>query len=154
MIDFSRMTNAQLKEYAKENNINVSGASNKTELIAKITGLEIGSFKLEAENVIGSIRAESVNVEPESSTVSNENNVVSSRPAEKSFNKILPQEQKKTDDKIILYSEKNLHWQEAGTLKIGYNIVTKEASEKWLSLGSGKGVREATPEEVATHYGL
>lgn len=153
MIDFSKMTNAQLKAYAKENNISVSGANNKTELIAKITGMEMGSFRLDAENVIGSITVETKS--PESSTISNEDNVIASRPAEKSFNKILPKEQKKIENKTALYSEKNLHWGDVGSLKIGYNIVTKEESEKWLRLmGHGRGIREATPEEVATHYGL
>jgi hypothetical protein len=42
-------------------------------------------------------------------------------------------------------------WSVVGRINKGYNIVTKEAAEKWLSR---KGVREATPEEVATHYGL
>jgi hypothetical protein len=150
MIDFSKMTNAELKEYAKDNNIDVSTAKNKTELIAKITGLELGSFKLD-ENIIDSktIRVERKN--PESSTLSNDNNVVSSRPAEKTFQKIIVDEPKKNNQSII-YSEKNLHWGDVGNLKVGYNVVSKEDSEKWLKLG--KGVREATPEEVATYYGL
>lgn len=53
-------------------------------------------------------------------------------------------------DKVALLSTRNLHWSEAGVLKIGYNIVTKGASEKWLTL---RGVRIATPEEVAAHFG-
>lgn len=52
--------------------------------------------------------------------------------------------------KIAVYASRNLHWSEIGELKTGYNIVTKEESEKWLS---HKAVRLATPEEVAKHYG-
>ena len=52
--------------------------------------------------------------------------------------------------KIALFSEKNLHWNGVGNLEKGYNIVTKEESVKWLKQ---KGVREATPAEVAKHYG-
>ena len=151
MTDFSKMTNAQLKEYAKDNNIDVSGAKNKTELIAKITGMELGTFRLDIpENLVGSntIRVERKN--PESSTISTENNVVGSKKAEESFQKILPQEPKK-ENKVAIYSEKNLHWSDVGHLAIGYNVVNKEESEKWLTL---KGVREATPEEVSTYYGL
>jgi hypothetical protein len=53
-------------------------------------------------------------------------------------------------EKIALYSSKNLHWLKVGQLKPGYNIVTKEASEKWLTR---KQVRLATPEELASYYG-
>lgn len=51
--------------------------------------------------------------------------------------------------KVALYSEKNLHMG-AASLKIGYNIVSEEAAEKWLKV---KSVRKATPEEVKTAYG-
>jgi hypothetical protein len=37
-----------------------------------------------------------------------------------------------------------------GDLKVGYNIVSKEASEKWITR---KAVRIAQPEEVASYYG-
>lgn len=53
-------------------------------------------------------------------------------------------------EKIALYSERNLHWNGVGALEKGYNIVTKEASVKWLT---HKAVREASPKEVAKHYG-
>lgn len=52
--------------------------------------------------------------------------------------------------KVAVYASKNLHWTGVGTLEKGYNIVTKEESVKWLT---NKNVREATPEEVAKHYG-
>jgi len=53
-------------------------------------------------------------------------------------------------EKVALYSDKNLHWNGVGQLQKGYNIVTKEVSVKWLK---HKAVREATPAEVAKHYG-
>ena len=53
-------------------------------------------------------------------------------------------------EKIALYSERNLHWNGVGALEKGYNIVTKEASVKWLS---HRAVREASPKEIARHYG-
>ena len=53
-------------------------------------------------------------------------------------------------EKVAVYSERNLHWNGVGQLQKGYNIVTKEASVKWLK---HKAVREATPTEVAKHYG-
>jgi hypothetical protein len=36
-----------------------------------------------------------------------------------------------------------------GALSVGYNIVSKEASEKWLT---HRLVRIAQPEEVASYY--
>jgi hypothetical protein len=52
-------------------------------------------------------------------------------------------------NKVALYSDKNLHMDNLGALKVGYNIVSKEASEKWLT---HRLVRIASPEEVATYY--
>lgn len=63
------------------------------------------------------------------------------------------QEAKEVDnitEKVAIYSNRNLHWQDVGEVISGYNIVSKEASEKWLT---HKAVRLATPEELALHYG-
>lgn len=59
-------------------------------------------------------------------------------------------EPSKTNEKVALYSSKTLHWARVGQLIPGYNIVTKEASEKWLTR---KQVRLATPEELSNYYG-
>ena len=56
----------------------------------------------------------------------------------------------KPSEKIALYSIKNLHWNGVGDLERGYNIVSKEDSEKWLVR---KDVRIATADEVAKFYG-
>lgn len=53
-------------------------------------------------------------------------------------------------EKVALYSNGNIHWSGVGSLEKGYNIVTKEESVKWLTR---RNVREATPQEVAKHYG-
>ena len=54
-------------------------------------------------------------------------------------------------EKVALYSSKNVNWQGVGEIKKGYNIVSRESAEKWLSRYH---VREATPEEVAEEFGL
>jgi hypothetical protein len=58
---------------------------------------------------------------------------------------------KNTDltNKVALYSDRNLHMDALGALSVGYNIVSKEASEKWLT---HRLVRIAQPEEVASYY--
>lgn len=53
-------------------------------------------------------------------------------------------------NKVALYSQRNLHMDNLGALKVGYNIVSKEASEKWLT---HRLVRVASPEELAAYYG-
>ena len=54
----------------------------------------------------------------------------------------------KVPEKIAVYSERNKHNSDKkiGSLKVGYNIVSKEAADWWLSR---KGVRLATPQELA-----
>jgi hypothetical protein len=55
----------------------------------------------------------------------------------------------KDQEKVAVYSSRNLFKYGLGELKIGYNIVTKEASDFWVT---HKAVRTATPEEVAQAY--
>jgi hypothetical protein len=54
------------------------------------------------------------------------------------------------EDKVALYSTRNINWNGLGSLSVGYNIVSKEASEKMVT---HKAVRIASPEEVASYYG-
>ena len=57
---------------------------------------------------------------------------------------------KKESHPVAVYSKKNIFWNGLGQLKIGYNIVSEEEAERWVT---NKAVRQATPEEVATYYG-
>ena len=51
---------------------------------------------------------------------------------------------------VALYSTKNVTWSEVGKVYRGYNIVEKDAAEKWLTRSH---IRIATPEEVAKEFG-
>lgn len=53
------------------------------------------------------------------------------------------------EEKVVLFSERNVNWAGVGRLSVGYNLVSKADADKWLSGGSLK-VRLATPEEVAS----
>ena len=55
----------------------------------------------------------------------------------------------KPEDMVAVHSSKNLFKYGVGELKIGYNIVTKSASEFWVT---HEAVRIVTPEEVAGAY--
>lgn len=52
------------------------------------------------------------------------------------------------EETTVLFSERNINWSGVGTLRVGYNLVSKSEADRWLS-GTLK-VRLATPEEVAT----
>ena len=58
-------------------------------------------------------------------------------------------DRKNATEKVAVYSSKNLFKYGLGELKIGYNIVTKEASNFWTT---NSAVRIATPEEVSKAY--
>ena len=69
----------------------------------------------------------------------------------------VPKEQSRTvvepeaaKEKVAVYSLRNLSWIGVGALTEGYNIVTKEDADKWIT---NKSVRTATPEEVKRAYG-
>lgn len=53
-------------------------------------------------------------------------------------------------DTVALHSTKNVTWSEVGKVYRGYNIVEKDAAEKWLTRSH---IRLATPEEVAKEFG-
>lgn len=58
--------------------------------------------------------------------------------------------QEDNSEKVAVWSNKNIRWTGVGSLTKGYNIVAKEVADMWLKRD---GIREATPEELATHYG-
>jgi hypothetical protein len=60
---------------------------------------------------------------------------------------VKPTEKKET---VALYSTKNVTWSGIGKVYRGYNIVEKDAAEKWLTRSH---IRTATPEEVAKEFG-
>jgi hypothetical protein len=60
-------------------------------------------------------------------------------------------EAEKNDIKeLAIHSSKNVSWAGIGKVYRGYNIVTKEQAEKWLTR---EHIRLATPEEVAQEFG-
>lgn len=54
-------------------------------------------------------------------------------------------------DKVAIHSTKNVFLPGVGKVLKGYNIVKRDAAEKWLARDH---IREATPEEIAREYGL
>jgi hypothetical protein len=149
MEHLSSKTVKELKEYALDNNIDLGKARTKTQILSIILGgvANISTEPVEEQTVIKA--NEPVKRIPKSSSASNDGGVVVSRRAEKTVKKTT-ETQKQEDIQVALFSEKNLHWLGVGNVKKGYNIVKEEAAKLWLQR---QGIREATPEEVATYYG-
>lgn len=153
MTDFSKMTVANLKSYAEENGIDLGSAKTKTAILSVLTNTNasISESKEETSNVISSESIGQKKRSPISNARSNEDNVLTVGSADNFKNKEFKKDTSTPENKIAILSDKNMRWQGVGAITKGYNIVTKEEAEKWLTR---KGIREATPQEVATHYGL
>jgi hypothetical protein len=76
--------------------------------------------------------------------------VIGATTAPKAPEKKKPVKPESKKDKVALYSTKNVTWSEVGKVYRGYNIVEKDAAEKWLTRSH---IRTATPEEVAKEFG-
>lgn len=153
MIDFSGMTVAKLKDYAEENGIDLGSAKTKTAILSVITQTKssISVSEDAPNNVIGSKSIVKEKRVPVSNARSNEDGVLTVGSADNFKNKEFKKDTKKPEGKVAIYSDKNMRWQGFGSITKGYNIVSEEAAEKWLTRN---GIREATAQEVATHYGL
>lgn len=137
----SKKTVLELRSYCEDNGINLESNAKKAEIIATLekfadeSGLakkvqekqKAVEEKLVAKNVIDLTYTKKDKVEV----------VETKKP-------------KKKDNEVALYASRNLFWSGVGELVTGYNIVSKEESEKWIT---HKAVRIATPNEVARHYG-
>ena len=62
---------------------------------------------------------------------------------------VTTQDSNSTDEKVAVFSTRNVSWEGVGTISRGYNIMTQAKAEKWLTRSH---VRLATPEEVAKEY--
>lgn len=132
-------TVAELKMEARELGIKLPAGAKKAQIVEALEAQ--GKDTISSEDVNGP------SVSSESKTKSLENETVGS---------VLPVEPKPeqpvvSENKVALYSERNLSWGGVGKLEKGYNFVTKAKSERWLTQRS---VRAATPEEVKGHYGV
>jgi hypothetical protein len=57
----------------------------------------------------------------------------------------------KAEEKIAVFSTRNVTWNGVGKVYRGYNIVTQEQADKWVTRDH---IRLATPQEVAKEFGL
>lgn len=53
-------------------------------------------------------------------------------------------------NKVAIYSTRNVYWSGVGKVSKGYNIVTQEKADKWLTRDH---TRLATKEELVKEFG-
>jgi hypothetical protein len=94
------------------------------------------------------ISSDKMATSPNVSVVSNDDNVIGSGSADKK--EIAKSKTAKEKNTVAVHSTRNVTWAGVGKVYRGYNIVTKEASDKWLTRDH---IRLATPEEVARDFG-
>ena len=80
-----------------------------------------------------------------------ENGVLGSTKVKPAAPKPVVKKAQKKEETVAIYSSRNVTWNGVGKVYIGYNIVSKDASEQWLKRDH---TRLATPEEVAKEFGL
>jgi hypothetical protein len=101
-----------------------------------------------SEEAVNVISSESLPTNPNVSVVSNEDNVIGSGSADKKES--TKPATTKEKDTVAIYSTRNVSWSGVGQVSKGYNIVTKQAADKWVTRDH---IRIATPEEVARDFG-
>jgi hypothetical protein len=94
------------------------------------------------------ISSDKMATSPNLSVASNEENVIGSASAEKK--EVSKPKESKEKNTVAVYSTRNVNWSGVGQVSKGYNIVTKQAADKWVTRDH---IRIATPEEVARDFG-
>lgn len=127
------MPETKVEEVAVENNIQAS-VSEATESTDAITTSDFSRSGSDTVQAVGSIVNGVIGV------------AETPRPTKKAASASV----KKSDKTVAVHSTKNVSWSGVGKVYRGYNIVTPEQAEKWLTRSH---IRLATPEEVAKEFG-
>jgi len=139
-----------------EYNFDQEPADNVEDVVAEITEDSFQAIELDLPEEVavpgnGAIMSPEPRA-PKKTKVDNlENDVIGSSKASTSTKKKQIAEQPLGDNKVAIFSTKNVTWSGVGKVYRGYNIVSADAAEKWATRSH---VRIATPEEVAREYGV
>jgi hypothetical protein len=101
------------------------------------------------DNVIGSSGTNRPGGEKKSSLSPNGDGIFASSKADKPSQPGPKPVVKEKPETTAVFSTKNVTWQGVGKVYRGYNIVTKENAEKWLTRDH---IRIATPEEIKQEF--
>jgi hypothetical protein len=108
----------------------------------------VEALEEKAEEVISTSMIGSGSSEPQ--VLGNVHGAIGTTTAPAAKKAAAPKKTKKDKETVAVYSTKNVTWPGVGKVYLGYNIVGKEESEKWLTRAH---IRLATPEEVAKEFG-
>lgn len=123
----------KVEEVAAANNIEAS-VSEVSESSDAITTNDLGRSASDTVQAVGSIV----------------NGVIGVAETPRPVKNAAPASKKKASKTVAVFSTKNVSWSGVGKIYRGYNIVTQEQADKWLTRDH---VRIATPEEVAKEFG-
>lgn len=116
---------------------------------AKIENVKLEEAKEEKDdNVITSPKADKEDKPSKPALKPVGDGVMGSSSADKK-DKVAPASKEDDEEKVAVFSTKNVSWLGVGKVSTGYNIVTKAQAEQWLKR---KHIRLATPEEVAKEF--
>lgn len=123
----------------------------KSEDLAKEFGIDakISEVKEQTQTVISSPSTDTK--APAQAAIGIVNGAIGSKAAEpKKTSKKSKKNDEAKEEKVAVFSSRNVTWPEVGKVYRGYNIVTKSEADKWLTRDH---VRLATPQEVAEEFG-
>jgi len=109
-----------------------------------------GLPKADENNVIGSSRTTAKGGKKFGSVTTTNNGTIGSGPADRSP-KLKATEPEREVETVAVFSTRNVLWEDIGQIKKGFNFVSKETADVWLTRNH---VRLATPDEVAEEYGV
>lgn len=127
------MPETKVEEVAAENNIEAS-VSEAAESTDAITTSDFSRSSSDTVQAVGSIA----------------NGVIGVAETPRPVKKAPVASAKKAEKTVAVHSTKNVSWSGVGKVYRGYNIVTQEQADKWLTRSH---IRLATPEEVAKEFG-
>lgn len=111
--------------------------------------VEEAKAKIEPANVITNVKQNSsVNDGTVAGITSVENGVIGTGKVAKKPKATAAKTEVKVE-KVAIHSTKNVTWSGVGKVYRGYNLVTPEQAEKWLTRSH---IRTATPQEVAREF--
>jgi len=144
-----------------EYNFDQEPADNVEDIVAEITEDSLQAVELdfseekvgpeEVDTGSGAIMSPEPKTPKKTKVNSLENDVIGSYKASPSTKKKQIAKQPLPENKIAVFSTKNVTWSGVGKVYRGYNIVSADAAEKWATRTH---IRIATPEEVAREYGV
>ena len=164
---FDFYTKVQLLEIAKHNNVEVSKASTKLTISKAIVDAKGEQYLIPKDmtpgvrNLRSKVRSLGAKenaeylaqkadmIDEQWKNVLSEEENAARQP--KNYKRVRDGKVIDPNEKIAVYSERNVFWEEVGRLQRGYSFMTREEAKPWLQL---RGVREATPDEVAMHFNL